>query len=152
MHHYLGGFVLLDRFRDGAPVRPDTASNDFADTAAKHAIVGLVRSFGQYLPSESIILNAVCPNVIRTNISTGAFYDTLEKDGILTPIEGVVETFEKLLDAGKGRSGEILEIGPKYGKDGEGAVPRKGAEYLDKESAEVFRRLGERGRPLHQPR
>jgi len=118
-------------------------------TTAKHGVVGLVRSYGKYLPEEKIALNAICPNVIRTNISTGAFYDILEKDGLLTPIEGVIETFEGLLDSGT-TSGEIFEIGPHYTK--EGARPRKGPEYLDKESEQVFELLYERGHPLHQPR
>ena len=94
-------------------------------------------------------MNAICPNVIRTNISTGAFYDTLEKEGLLTPIEGVIETFEKLLGPDQ-TSGEIFEIGPNYKK--QGALPRKGAEYLDKESEKTFEMLYKRGRPLHQPR
>ena len=93
-------------------------------------------------------MNAICPNVIRTNISTGAFYDQLEKEGLLTPIEGVVDTFEKLL--GEQTSGEILEISPNYKE--QGAVPRKGAEYLDKESEKTFELLYHRARPLHQPR
>ena len=94
-------------------------------------------------------MNAVCPNVIRTNISTGAFYDVLAKEGLLTPIEGVIETFEKLLGSNN-TSGEIFEIGPNY--KNQGAVPRKGADYLDEESEKVFEMLYERGRPLHQPR
>lgn len=118
-------------------------------TAAKHAVVGLVRSYGKYLPEEKITMNAICPNVIRTNISTGAFYDTLEEKNLLTPIEGVIETFEKLLGSDK-TSGEIFEIGPHY--KSEGAKPRKAAEYLDQESEKVFDMLYERGRPLHQPR
>lgn len=93
-------------------------------------------------------MNAICPNVIRTNISTGTFYDTLEQKNLLTPIEGVIETFEKLL--GTDTSGEIFEIGPHY--KSEGAKPRKAPEYLDKESEQVFDMLYERGRPLHQPR
>jgi hypothetical protein len=93
-------------------------------------------------------MNAICPNVIRTNISTGPFYDSLEKEGLLTPIEGVIETFEKLL--AEPTSGEIFEIGPHYNK--EGAVPRKAPEYLDKESEKTFEMLYHRGRPLHQPR
>jgi len=109
----------------------------------------LVRSFGKYLPEEKITLNAVCPNVIRTNISTGAFYDVLEKEGLLTPIEGVIETFEKLLGPNT-TSGEIFEIGPNYAN--EGAMPRKAPEYLDKASEKTFDMLYERGRPLHQPR
>ncbi|OCT49290.1 hypothetical protein CLCR_05291 [Cladophialophora carrionii] len=93
-------------------------------------------------------MNAICPNVIRTNISTGAFYDTLEKENLLAPIEGVVDTFEKLLD--EQTSGEIFEISPNY-KD-QGAVVRKAPEYLDKESERTFELLYQRGRPLHQPR
>ncbi|EXJ57091.1 hypothetical protein A1O7_07435 [Cladophialophora yegresii CBS 114405] len=117
-------------------------------TAAKHAVVGLVRSYGKYLPEEKITMNAICPNVIRTNISTGAFYDTLEKENLLTPIEGVIDTFEKLLD--EQTSGEIFEIGPNYKQ--QGAVVRKAQEYLDKESQRTFEVLYHRGRPLHQPR
>lgn len=118
-------------------------------TAAKHAVTGLVRSYGKYLPEEQITLNAVNPNVIRTNISTGAFYDALEKENLLTPIEGVIDTFEKLLGPDKS-SGDIFEIGPNY-KD-QGAVVRKAPEYLDKESETVFEKLYHRARPLHQPR
>ena len=117
-------------------------------TAAKHGLVGLVRSFGKYLPEEKISLNAVCPNVIRTNISTGAFYDSLEEKGLLTPMEGVIDTFEKLLN--EDTSGEIFEIGPHYKE--QGAVTRKAPEYLDEDSEKVFDMLYQRGRPLHQPR
>ncbi|KAL2444603.1 hypothetical protein ABEF95_017101 [Exophiala dermatitidis] len=118
-------------------------------TAAKHAVKGLVQSYGRYLPEEKITCNAVCPNVVRTNISSGAFYDTLEKEGVLTPMHGVVETFEKLLGA-TDTSGECFEVGPNY--DTQGAVPRKIAEPLDKESARVVELLYQRGHSLHQPR
>ncbi|KAL2432205.1 hypothetical protein ABEF95_001118 [Exophiala dermatitidis] len=118
-------------------------------TAAKHAIKGLVQSYGRYLPEEKITCNAVCPNVVRTNISSGAFYDTLEKEKVLTSMHGVVETFEKLLGA-TDTSGECFEVGPNY--DTQGAVPRKMAEPLDKESARVLELLYQRGHSLHQPR
>lgn len=93
-------------------------------------------------------MNSVNPNVIRTNISTGAFYDTLEKEKLLTPIEGVIDTFEKLLGPDK-TSGEIFEIGPHYSE--QGAVKRPAPEYLDKDSEKVFDLLYERGLRLHQP-
>ncbi|KIX98778.1 uncharacterized protein Z520_05239 [Fonsecaea multimorphosa CBS 102226] len=118
-------------------------------TAAKHGVVGLVRSYGKYLPEEKITMNAVCPNVIRTNISSSTFYDQVEKAGLLVPIEGVIDTFEKLLGS-DATSGEIFEIGPNY-KD-QGAVQRKGTEFLDKESEKTFELLYHRSKPLHQPR
>ncbi|KIW23180.1 uncharacterized protein PV07_11400 [Cladophialophora immunda] len=118
-------------------------------TAAKHAVVGLVRSYGKYLPEEKITMNAACPNVVRTNISSGAFYDQMEKEGLLTPIEGVIGVFEKLLGP-DATSGETFEIGPNY--TDQGAVPRKGIEYLDKETEKCFDMLYKRSRPLHQPR
>ncbi|OAP63571.1 hypothetical protein AYL99_02798 [Fonsecaea erecta] len=118
-------------------------------TAAKHGVVGLVRSYGKYLPEEKITFNAVCPNVIRTNISAATFYDQLDKEGLLSPIEGVIGVFESLLGS-NATSGETFEIGPNYKE--QGAVVRKGIEYLDKESERCFELLYHRSRPLHQPR
>ncbi|KXL41324.1 hypothetical protein M433DRAFT_139067 [Acidomyces richmondensis BFW] len=114
-------------------------------TAAKHAVVGFVRSFGKYLPEEDITLNAVCPNVIRTNISTSAFYDTLEARGLLTPMKPVIDAFETFLD--EKISGECLEVGP----TGE-VVNRAPANHLDQESTEVLQALYKRGHALHEPK
>ena len=79
-------------------------------TLANSGVVGFVRSYGKYLPEEKITLNAVCPNVIRTNISTPAFYDSLEEKGLLTPMEPLLEAFESLLGTSE-TSGECFEIG-----------------------------------------
>lgn len=108
-----------------------------------------MRSYGKYLPSEGITLNAVNPNVIRTNISTPVFYDKLDARGLLTPIDGVVDAFESLLGE-NADSGETLEIGPNYAK-GQGIVKRQQPEYIDSESEEVFQMLEPRGRPLQLP-
>ncbi|KAK5237928.1 hypothetical protein LTR47_001021 [Exophiala xenobiotica] len=118
-------------------------------TAAKHGVVGLTRSYGHYLPEEKITMNAVCPNVIRTGISTSAFYDSLEGTGLLAPIEGVVDTFEKLLGT-DATSGECFEVGPNY--KSQGAVPRKAPEFLDKESEKVCDLIYKRSHKLHEPR
>ncbi|KAK4939937.1 hypothetical protein LTR10_019896 [Elasticomyces elasticus] len=118
-------------------------------TAAKHGVVGFTRSYGHLLPNEKITLNAICPNIVRTGISTTAFYDLAEKQNLLAPIEGVVETFEKLLGSNP-TSGECFEIGPNYKKTG--AVPRKAPEYLDKESETSCDLIYERSLRLHQPR
>ncbi|KAK0362903.1 hypothetical protein LTR02_004929 [Friedmanniomyces endolithicus] len=114
-------------------------------TAAKHAIIGFVRSFGKYLPEEGITLNAVCPNVVKTNISTSAFYDELEAKKLLTPMKSVIEAFERLLDGGE--SGECIEAGP-HGN----LVVRKAAEHIDEETGVVMEMLYHRGWPLHQPK
>lgn len=89
-------------------------------------------------------LNAVCPNVVRTSISTAGFYDKLEAKGLLTPMSSVVNAFEQLLD-GK-FSGQCLEAGPNGGIDF-----RQPAEHLDLETAELMELLYERAHPLHQP-
>jgi hypothetical protein len=54
-------------------------------------------------------MNAVCPNVIRTNISAPAFYDKLEGLGLLAPMQGVVDAFESMLGSND-TSGEIFEV------------------------------------------
>ncbi|KIW19955.1 hypothetical protein PV08_00530 [Exophiala spinifera] len=118
-------------------------------TAAKHGVVGLTRSYGHYLPEEKITLNSVCPNVVRTNISTSEFYDALDKDGLLAPIEGVVDVFEKLLGQSP-TSGECFEVGPNYKT--QGAVVRQAHDFIDEESKRVCELIGKRSHKLQQPR
>ncbi|KAH8695625.1 glucose 1-dehydrogenase [Talaromyces proteolyticus] len=117
-------------------------------TAAKHAITGFVRSYGTYLPEEYITMNAVCPSVVRTNMSTSAFYDSLESQGVMTPMHGVLETFEKWLGVDK-TSGICYEVGPNYDKLG--ALETAQPPFPDDESALVFEKLYHRGRPLQGP-
>lgn len=98
----------------------------------------------QYLPTEAITLNAVCPNVVRTHISTDAFYDKLEPLGLLTPLKGVIDAFESFLDSDV--SGECMEVGPKGGFKAKPA-----AEYADEESKRVMDLIHERSAPLQAP-
>jgi hypothetical protein len=100
------------------------------------------------LPEEKITLNSVNPNVVRTNISTGAFYDQVQEKNLLAPIEGVVDTFESLLGSNN-TSGECFEIGPDYSE--QGAVPRKGAGALDDKTGVILEMLYHRGHSLHTP-
>jgi len=115
-------------------------------TAAKHGVNGFVRSFGKYLPEEQITMNAVSPNVIRTNISDQRFYESLEEKKLLTPMKGLIDAFETLL-GDNDTSGEIFEIPP----NGKYNI-RKAPEYLDAESEEVCKLLYHRARPLQQPK
>lgn len=111
-------------------------------TAAKHALIGLTRSYGVLLKDEGMVLSAVAPNVVRTNISSGAFYDRMEQEGLLTPIEGVLDAFQEMIGSGDG--GKVYECGTRGGW-----VERKGAEYLDEESRRCCDLLKERGMQLH---
>ena len=84
---------------------------------ALSAIVGLVRSYGKILAEENITLNAVCPNKIRTGITSAAAFDESEKQGLVVPMKDVLEAFEKLLPGGEYGDGsaECLEVAPKIG-------------------------------------
>ncbi len=107
------------------------------------AVTGFVRSYGKYLPEEHITLNSVNPHVIRTAISSGAFYDMVEAKGLLTPMEGLIEAFESML-GDREVSGEVFEIPP-----GGGWKIRAAPEYLDEKSRELCEMLEKRSRVLH---
>ncbi|KAK3706310.1 hypothetical protein LTR37_012825 [Vermiconidia calcicola] len=113
-------------------------------TAAKHGVVGFVRSYGKYLPEEGISMNAVCPNVVRTKISTDQFYDKVEADKLLTPMQGVVDAFEKCVDSDI--SGECLEIDPTGG-----VTPKAPAPHLNDETTRILDMIGQRSHRLHEP-
>lgn len=106
-------------------------------TAAKHGVIGFVRSFGKDLPTQGITLNAVCPNVVRTMINHTSFYDLLGEQGLLTDVKDVVDAFESFID--NDMSGECAEVGPNGG-----FTIRAPAEYLDPESERVVQYISER--------
>jgi NAD(P)-dependent dehydrogenase (short-subunit alcohol dehydrogenase family) len=111
-------------------------------TAAKHGVIGFVRTYGTYLAKEeAITINAICPNVVRTHISTPAFYQKLEDKDLLTPVERVIEAFEGLLGEDK-RSGLCFEIGPKSTR------VKEFESEMDDASKELNALLLERARPL----
>ncbi|OAG26136.1 NAD(P)-binding protein [Alternaria alternata] len=110
-------------------------------TAAKHALIGLTRSYGALLWEEGIAVNAVAPNVVRTGISAEEFYHSLEKESLLTPMDVLMEAFDVML--ARAKSAVVYECGAK------GWTVREGAEYLDEESGRCCDLLKERGRKLH---
>ncbi|EXJ71072.1 uncharacterized protein A1O5_06065 [Cladophialophora psammophila CBS 110553] len=114
-------------------------------TAAKHAVVGLVRSYGKILAEEKITLNAVCPNKIRTGISTAAVYDKAEKLGVLVPIEKLLEAFESLMGENP-MSGECLEVAPQLGVRVVQFIP-----FINEESKISADMTYERSHYLHEP-
>jgi NAD(P)-dependent dehydrogenase (short-subunit alcohol dehydrogenase family) len=111
-------------------------------TAAKHALIGLTRSYGALLKDESITLSALAPNVVRTSISSSTFYDQMEKQGLLTPMESVLEAFNDMVEGND--SGAVYECGP----DGRWSK-RPRTKYLDAKSEQCCDLLFERARGLH---
>ena len=94
--------------------------------------------------TEAITLNAICPDVVRTSISTEAFYSKMEAKGLLVSMESVIQAFEQCLD--DNISGETLEIEPKSG-----VFLRSGPEPYDKEAEETLKMLHQRALHLQQP-
>ncbi|KAH7142764.1 hypothetical protein B0J13DRAFT_445022 [Dactylonectria estremocensis] len=118
-------------------------------TAAKHAVVGFVRSFGKYLPDEKITLNAMCPNIVKTSISTGDFYDKADARGLLVTMDSVVQSFENLLGTNT-MSGEAIEILP----GDEGWRIKERAPFTNEkcqESVEMTHNRSHRSYQFHQP-
>lgn len=105
-------------------------------------MVGFVRSYGKHLPAEAITLNAICPDVVQTNISSKGFYEQVEAAGLLTPMSSVVEAFERCMDTDI--SGETLEVQPHSG-----ITHRSGPEPLHKACADSLELIRLRALPLH---
>lgn len=120
----------------------DAASGNSTDERLNSGVVGFVRSYGKHLLAEAITLNAICPDVVRTNISTGVFYDQMEQRNLLVPMKSVVEAFERCLDTDI--SGETLEIEPHSG-----ITHRSAPEPIDQDAADTMALLHQRGASLH---
>lgn len=65
-----------------------------AYTASKHAVIGLTKSAALESAKSNIRINAVCPGLIRTEMSTKEFGDTLDQYGDVHPIGRIGESKE----------------------------------------------------------
>jgi NAD(P)-dependent dehydrogenase (short-subunit alcohol dehydrogenase family) len=107
------------------------------------AVVGFTRSYSALLIHERITLNAVCPNIVRTNISTTEFYDTVDRRELFTPMESMIQIFESLL--GKdARTGYIFECGPRD------IMLRTAPDYMDEATQEACDLIRERSVVMHR--
>lgn len=106
--------------------------------------MGLVRSYGKILAEEKIALNAVCPNKIRTGISTAAVYEKAERLGCLVPMERLLEAFELLLGNNE-YAGECFEVAPKIG-----VKIRPATEFINEESKISADMTYDRSHHLHE--
>lgn len=78
-------------------------------TASKHALRGVVRSLAPQLGAENITVNAVCPNVTRTNLVPGEVFDIFENQNLVTPIDTVTKAFLSFLGDSQD-NGEMVEV------------------------------------------
>jgi len=78
-------------------------------SASKFAVLGFVRAFGGQLAHEHITVNAVCPNITRTNLTTTEAFNEFEKNGLLTSNAKVTEAFMSFLGDSK-TTGEAAEV------------------------------------------
>ncbi|KAG8629395.1 hypothetical protein KVT40_003260 [Elsinoe batatas] len=113
-------------------------------TAAKHGVVGFVRSYGKFLAEFGIGLNAVCPMIVQTAISSEGFYQQAGAKGLLTPMENVVASFEECMHGCAG-GGECIEVGPLT----KPFKKRAAAEVLDGSAQESIDIIHKRAMPLH---
>jgi hypothetical protein len=94
------------------------------------------------ISGERITLNAICPNVVQTGISTAAFYESMSSKNLLTPMETMMEQFQLLMGHDE-RNGLIVECGP------DGANPREQVGHIDVRSKEACDMLEGRGARLY---
>ena len=89
----------------------------------------------------------MCPNKIRTGISTAAVYDKAEKAGVLVPMDNLLRAFEMLLPGGEfaNESGECLEVAPQLG-----AIKKEFLPFINDESLLSAEMTMERSRYLHE--
>ncbi|KAK3698971.1 hypothetical protein LTR37_016662 [Vermiconidia calcicola] len=84
---------------------------------AKHGLVGLVRSLGPVASAVNIRVNAVCPNLVATNIAPPGMLDKFKQEQF-TPMDTILRCFSELADLDniededwveKGKAGETVE-------------------------------------------
>lgn len=80
-------------------------------TTSKHAVVGLVRSLDPQLGAIGISINAVCPGIVDTNITTDEVKDMIRAAGVdIMPPRQVAEGVLAALRSG--RTGTCFECLP----------------------------------------
>ncbi|GAA6030641.1 hypothetical protein JCM8097_006252 [Rhodosporidiobolus ruineniae] len=83
--------------------------------AAKHGVLGLVRSLAPTLLPEGITINAIAPSIVATGIGNSTALAAIDEKGLLTPMETVTRSVTEVLlerDEAAGRllTGQILEL------------------------------------------
>jgi NAD(P)-dependent dehydrogenase (short-subunit alcohol dehydrogenase family) len=75
--------------------------------AAKHGVIGLVRSLAPVAGLHNITINALCPAFVATNLDTSLSKWFPEK--LMTPMSLILRGFDELMDETLGYNGETVE-------------------------------------------
>ncbi|ORY47096.1 hypothetical protein BCR35DRAFT_356234 [Leucosporidium creatinivorum] len=77
--------------------------------AAKHGVLGLVRSLAVTLHPQQIYLNAIAPSLVETGIGNPEAFTAIKAANCLTPMETIVRAVEVLTAPDSSLTGQIIE-------------------------------------------
>lgn len=80
--------------------------NDALYATSKAGILGLVRSVGPKVFQEGITVNSFGPCVVRTALGPPDFFDRLQEEGRITPIETIERCMDIFLEPASRLTGE----------------------------------------------
>lgn len=129
--HKNGGSIIMTS--SSAGIYPSYALPLYA--AAKHGVVGFMRSIAGQLKKENIRVNATLPGAVRTNLCSGDVWDMFPADQFTT-IDNIVDTVVKLLEDPSltGKAAEISMGNVYY---------REQADFCDKQMRAIMGAAGE---------
>jgi len=76
---------------------------------AKAGVINFMRSAALFYADKKITVNAIAPNLIDTNIAPDVLFVPFREQKLLTPIELVINEFDKLLGTST-RNGEAVSL------------------------------------------
>ncbi|MCJ1311467.1 hypothetical protein MMC25_005138 [Agyrium rufum] len=78
--------------------------------AAKHGLIGLVRSVGpKFQRDDNITVNAIMPAFIITGLAPKGLVETLEQKGHVTPMSSILKAYDAFIEDDS-KTGETVEV------------------------------------------
>ncbi|KPI40408.1 15-hydroxyprostaglandin dehydrogenase [NAD(+)] [Cyphellophora attinorum] len=99
-----GGKIIITS--SAAGFYPNPAIPQYA--AAKHALIGLVRSLAPHSARHNITINTVAPTFVNTNIEPKEVKGAISAEH-QTPMSVIIQGFDELMDEEKGHNGAAVE-------------------------------------------
>jgi 15-hydroxyprostaglandin dehydrogenase (NAD) len=99
-----GGKIIITS--SAAGFYPNPAIPQYA--AAKHAVIGLVRSLAPHTERHNITINTVAPSFVDTALEPKEVKGAISADNT-TPMSVIIQGFDELMDEEKGHNGAAVE-------------------------------------------
>ena len=141
----VGGKVVITT--SAAGIYPSPVTPQYG--AAKHGLVGLVRSLGPVGSAVNIRVNAVCPALVPTNLAPPGLLEGFSEDQF-TPMSTIMRCFSELADLETVNDDDWVEKG-KFGETVEGNLQEliwhqpaerpTSSSYISDEGQQVWRRV-----------